>query len=106
MRVFVKTYLYKVLEKDFSASQRINKEADAIYDFYGRDKVPMRPVTLFRKDGEFVHVVLIEFYSSEEEYKKLIEKVNKDSRIDALWNAFIALVVGEKVEVEDFKTID
>ena len=88
--MFVRVYRFKVKSKDFEIYREIERKASMIYKKHGITK----HITLFRKGKSFTHILLLEFYKSEKEFKRILKKVNADKRIKELWKRFLRISVG------------
>ena len=95
--MFVRVYRFKVKSKDFETYREIERKASMIYKKHGITK----HITLFRKGKSFTNILLLEFYKSEKEFKRILKKVNADKRIKELWKRFLRISVG-RVHGEGF----
>ena len=95
--MFVRVYRFKVKSKDFETYREIERKASMIYKKHSITK----HITLFRKGKSFTNILLLEFYKSEKEFKRILKKVNADKRIKELWKRFLRISVG-RVHGEGF----
>ncbi len=97
--MFVKVYRYTVKNRRIKAIQKIEKEANKIYQRRGLKK----SLTLTRRKGIVTHIMLLEFYDSKKQFKKVKSRVNKDPKIWILWKKFLK-VVNKPITEDEYET--
>ena len=99
--MFVKVYRYKIRQRDFQKWKKNNDAARRLYRKYGGGNSKR----LFKKDGNFISVVELDYYKSKKDFLKITKQVDRDSKTDALFQEFLSYVHNKHISEEEFETI-
>ena len=99
--MFVKVYRYKIKRHDFRKWKKNSDAACRIYRKYGGGNSKR----LFKKDGNFISVVELDYYKLKKDCLKITKQVDKDSKTDALFQEFLSYVRNKRISKEEFETV-
>jgi hypothetical protein len=102
--MFVKMYRYQVKKADLPEWRRIMRKAGKIYKAYGDKSTEL--FRLGKTVGKYVTILEIDFYKTKRDYAAIEKKVDKDEKLNELWDEFLELARGGKWEEEEFETLE